>query len=769
MIRSLLRCLPGSALLILSMLVATGAARAAETAELEKQYRDTVVPFLQNYCLDCHSGDSAEADLDFEHFKSLADVTTVGRKKWNTVLDLLTTGDMPPVDAEQPPAEELHAVLDWVKDALSQVDCSGPVNPGRETMRRLNRIEYQNTIRDLVGVDFEANQSFPADDVGYGFDNIGDVLSISPLLFEKYYEAADTIARKAIITDEKDLYPRLELPLKEFQLEKGENKSGNRLTFPSNNAGRYMLEVDPGPYILEVYAHASQAGDEPAKMRVRIGPREDKTFSIRNTAANNQPVELRVRLPKGPQGLEVAFLNDFYDPDASDPNRRDRNLYINKIVLVGPLRVTEEMYPDTHKAIVFVKPGENGLTEIQAAQQVISRFASRAFRRPVTANEMERLTILYNLAKGEGMSYEECIREVVTGILCSSHFLFKVEEGPADQVYALNDYQLATRLSYFLWSTMPDDQLLALAWKGTLRQNLDAQVTRMLKDPRSEALVKNFAGQWLEMRKLETVQPDRQKFRGYTPRLAEDMRTETELFFKSIIEEDRSVLELISADYTFLNERLAKHYKIDGVTGEEFQKVVLKDKNRGGLLTHASVLTVTSNPTRTSPVKRGRWILDNLLGAPPPEAPADIPTLESQKKLTGSLREQMKQHRENPACASCHSRMDPIGFSLENFDAVGAWRTKDGNFDIDASSEFPGGIKFEGAGGLKKLILDEKKDDFIHNMISKTMTYALGRGVEYYDECAIQQVMTEMANNDNRFSALIRGIVHSEPFQKRGG
>jgi len=760
-------------LLIVLCLVCTPMASQAwgsKRVEMAESYHATVVPFMESYCIECHSGDSAEAGLDLEKFRSWEEVTTTGRKKWSSVLDMLVTGSMPPKDCDQPGGEELQRVLKWVQDALSTVDCDGPVNPGRETIRRLNRIEYENTIRDLVGVQYKATESFPADDVGYGFDNIGDVLSTSPLLFEKFYQAADEIASHAIVTDKSQLIPRSELPLAQFKLKYG-NASGRQLMFPSNNTGRYELEVEPGTYTVAIYAHASQSGDEPAKMGVRLGDKENRTFTVNNESPSEHPMEIKMRVPRGKLPLEVAFINDHYDPGNPNPNRRDRNLFINRIELRGPDTDLDNRYPESHKKIVFVRPGQEGLDEKQAAQQVIARFASRAFRRPVTKGEMERLMILYAMAKQDGLNYEGALREVVVGILCSPHFLFKVEEMPegSDGTQPLSDYQVATRLSYFLWSTMPDEELLQQAWKGTLRQNLDVQVARMLADPKAKQLTENFAGQWLEMRKLEIVQPDRKRFGSFNRQLAADMRTETEMFFQSVIDEDHSVLDLLEADYTFLNQRLAGHYGIGSVKGDHFRRVELADGRRGGILTQASVLTVTSNPTRTSPVKRGKWILDNVLGTPPPEAPADVPTLESQKKLTGSLREQMKQHRENAACASCHARMDPIGFALENYDAIGRWRTKDAGFAIDASGEMPGGRKFDGAAGLKRLLLEEKKDEFIHNLISKTMTYALGRGVEYYDECAIQAVKIEMEQSDYRFSSMIRAIVHSEPFQKRGG
>ncbi|MFI4877194.1 MAG: DUF1592 domain-containing protein, partial [Blastopirellula sp. JB062] len=363
---------------------------------------------------------------------------------------------------------------------------------------------------------------------------------------------------------------------------------------------------------------------------------------------------------------------------------------------------------------------------------------------------------------------EESIRDGVIAILCSPNFLFRVEaDESGEPIRKLNEFELASRLSYFLWSSSPDQELLQLANEGKLRANLDQQLERMLKSPKSSALIENFAGQWLQLRNLDSVKPDRRKYRSFTPRLAESMRRETELFFESIMRDDRSVLDLIGADYTYLDETLAKHYGVKDVKGEEFRKVSLADNGRGGILTHASILTVTSNPTRTSPVKRGKWVLENVLGTPPPDPPADVPTLEGQKELTGTLRERMAQHMANPSCASCHARMDPIGFSLENYDAIGGFRQKDEGHPIDAKGELPGGVEFEGAAGLRQIILEMHRDEFVRTFSEKMLTYALGRGVEYYDMCAVDAIVDELERNEYRFSALMKAIVHSEPFQKR--
>lgn len=724
-----------------------------------------VKPFLTKYCNDCHAGEFAESGIDLASFGKAEQVMTSGRKTWQKALSQMTAGAMPPSDEAQPSEEELKQTLEWIRGALSDYSCDGPVDPGRETIRRLNRVEYQNTIRDLVGVEFKASEEFPADDVGYGFDNIGDVLSLSPLLLEKYYDAAMTIAGKAIVLDPSSLI-RSER-LKNFQLKDG-SKSDDRISFPSHNVAKTDFEIDaPGEYKLSIRAYGTRAGDQLPNMHVKLDD-QDKDFSVEALKGKEKNYEITKRFSKGKHHLEISFTNDHYDPNNPDRNKRDRNLIVTSVKLVGPPEITPESYPESHRKIFIAYPGQDGITAEVAARRILTRFASRAYRRPATADEVNRLYALVAAAQADGENFEASVRDGVVAILCSPNFLFRVEmDESKSPVRQLTEYELASRLSYFLWSSAPDQELLTLAYEGKLRSQLDQQIDRMLKSPKNSALVENFAGQWLQLRNLDDVKPDRRKFRGFTPALAKAMRQETELFFESIVKEDRSVLDLVGADYTYLNEPLAKHYGVKDVKGEEFRKVSLKEKGRGGILTQASILTVTSNPTRTSPVKRGKWILENVLGTPPPDPPADVPTLEAQKELTGTLREQMAQHMANPSCASCHARMDPIGFALENFDAVGAYRTKDEGSTIDASGELPGGIKFEGASGLRQVILNEHRDEFVRAFSEKMLTYALGRGVEFYDMCAIDAIQNELERNDYRFSALVKAIVHSDPFQKR--
>ncbi|PHS03018.1 MAG: hypothetical protein COA78_19460 [Blastopirellula sp.] len=749
-----------------------GVAQAAESKAENKHeagFQKQITPFLKTYCIECHQGEDAEADLDLTKYDSASKIMTSGRKQGFSILDMLTTGDMPPGKSKQPQGEEVQQTLDWLKAALSDYDCSSTIDPGRETIRRLNRVEYENTIRDLMGVRFKATEEFPADDVGYGFDNIGAVLSLSPLLMEKYYQAAVKIADEAIIENVSDIIPTQNLRLDKFRSKRGTSGSRNSFSMATTDEAIGEFEVTQGgEYIVTVMAYGSRAGNELPKMKVTAADRKEKIFNVSATRGNPKAFEYPVRLKQGKYPVSFAFLNDHYDPENKDPNKRDRNLYVTGVKIVGPLQVSSEDYPESHRRIFVTEPGKNGISEGAAFKQIISRFTSRAFRRSVTDNELNRLLLLAKLSRDSGSTFEQAIKDVVIGVLCSPNFLFKVEidEEPG-MIRKLNQYELATRMSYFLWSSMPDDELFGHAWRGTLIENLDFQIARMLKDDKRTALIDNFAGQWLQLRSLDSMTPDKKQFRSFNSELAEAMQQETKLFVASVFDEDRSILELIDADYTFVNEPLAKHYGISGIQGDKFQRVKLKDDRRGGILTHASLLTVTSNPTRTSPVKRGKWIMENILGTPPPEPPADVPTLEAQEKLTGSLRERMKQHRENPACASCHARMDPIGFALENYDAVGAWRDKDGEHTIDASGELPGGIKFEGAKGLKQLVLGDRRDDYVRTLSEKMLTYALGRGLEYFDTCAVDQITAKLEQEDYKFSVLIREIVHSEPFTKR--
>ncbi len=619
-------------------------AKAAPPAASPTQaaYAKEIVPLVKQFCGGCHSGASPAAGLALTSFPDVAAVLKA-RDVWANVATNVQNAHMPPDGAPHPTQAQRDLLVHWVAGTLAM---GGPAEVHEHvTLRRLNRTEYNNTIRDLLGVEFHPADDFPADDVGYGFDNIGEVLSLSPLLLEKYLSAAEKVAQAAIITPE---------------------------------------------------------------------------------AAPPQQPGTPTPLPPFQQKINA------YHPT-----------------------------PATREAVT---------------RKILADFARRAYRRPVTQAEVDRLVRCAMLAKREGESFERGIQLGVEAALVSPSFLFRAGADPKPSKAAvprlLNDYEIASRLSYFLWSSMPDEALFTLAQKGKLHDPtvLSAQVKRMLRDPKAQALADNFAGQWLQLRNLANVAPDHERFPDFNDTLRAAMRTETEMFFESIVNEDHSVLDFLSADYTFLNEPLAKHYGITGVTGDNFRRVTLTGDQRGGLLSQASILTVTSNPTRTSPVKRGKWVLEQLLGTPlPPPLPGvgQLPD-DKQGPLVGTLRQRMEQHRKNPICASCHARMDPIGFGLENYDAVGGWRTQDGNLPIDASGVLPDGKSFNGPAQLKTILLS-KKDQFVHCLSEKLLIYALGRGLDPPDERAVDTVVAKTAKQGYRFSALITAIVQSDPFRLRKG
>jgi hypothetical protein len=416
---------------------------------------------------------------------------------------------------------------------------------------------------------------------------------------------------------------------------------------------------------------------------------------------------------------------------------------------------------------------DKGKQDRAAARAILERLISRAYRRPVREEDLDGLMRLFDLARGEGESFEAAVRLALTGMLVSPHFLFKVELDPQaddpDGARLLSEYELAARMAYFLWSSMPDDELFRQSHAGALRKNLEPQVRRMLADPKATALVESFALQWLQLRNLETAAPDQRLFPAFDDELRRAMLRESAMFFETVLREDRSVLELIDADFTFVNERLARHYGIKGIEGGEFRRVSLVGSPRGGLITQASVLTVTSNPTRTSPVKRGKWIMETILGTPPPDPPPDVPMLDESDGagVSGTLRQRMELHREKESCAVCHRKMDALGFAMENFDAIGAWRTQDGEFPVDASGVLPDGQSFNGPAELKAILRESGRDDFVRCLTEKMLIYALGRGLEYYDRCAVERITGELEKNDYRFSTLVLEIIRSDPFQKR--
>jgi hypothetical protein len=607
-----------------------GAPAAKDSAKVT--FDKDIKPFLKKYCNHCHGGKRPRADLDLAKYTDEREALKQ-REVWQKVTQMLQAGEMPPPERLKPSQAEVEKIVDWIDHQVNKLDCTQKVDPGRVTLRRLNRAEYNNTIRDLIGLDLKPADEFPDDDVGHGFDNIGDVLTLSPLLLEKYLKASEKVA----------------------------------------------------------------------------------------LAAFNDPqsrAKILIRMPK----------------DKDD--------------------------------------------QLEAARAILKNFARRAYRRPVRDFEVERLVQRFVvLAEKKGDSFEKGIQLAVQAMLVSPHFLFRVERDqpiPRGQAgHLITEFELANRLSYFLWSTMPDEELFRLAEQKQLRQgdNLEKQVRRMMQDASAQALVENFAGQWLALRNLRRMTPDPDVFPTFDDALRLAMIKETELFFAAVMKEDRPIGDFLDADYTFVNERLAKHYGISGVEGKEFRKVALTNGERGGLLGQGSILTLTSNPTRTSPVNRGKWIMENILGTPPPPPPPDVPMLEEGKQaaLTGSLRKRMEMHRQNALCASCHAKMDPLGFGLENFDGIGAWRDKDGQFPIDATGTLPSGQSFNGPRELRRLLKSTKAGDFRRLLVEKMLIYSLGRGLEYYDRCAVDKICQTMEQQQNRFSTMIVAIVRSDPFQMRRG
>lgn len=723
------------------------------------------IPFLAKHCYSCHGGGKAKGDLTLDADRDEQAVEK-NRRVWENVLEMVRAGEMPPKNRPRPSLQETELALQGIDSVLNKLDCTQARNVGRVTLRRLNRVEYNNTIRDLVGVDFKPASDFPNDDVGYGFDNIGDVLSLSPLLFEKYLTAAESILEQAIVNDTTPKPTNMRLGGVRLTEGAGGERRGVGRFLHSIGSFRVQSYFDEGDYRLSVAAFGEQAGDQPVRAVVRINGDDIREFDVTGDRSEPTRIEEKVRLKSGTKTIAVTFLNPYTDPDNPDTAKNRRLLFLRSIEIDGPYDPPPQVFPESHRRIMSHAPG---LTPREAAREVATRFASRAFRRPVRPGEIDRLLKLYDKAEAEGERFEDRIRLVLEGVLVSPDFLFRVELDPPDaepgMSYPISEYELASRLSYFLWSTMPDETLLTLAAEGRLRDQLEEQLQRMLRDPKSAAFVENFAGQWLTIRKLAYVAPDSKEFPNFDEDLRTAMARETELFFESIMREDRSILDFLDADYSFVNERLARHYGISGVEGAEFRRVKLP-ANRGGILTQASILTLTSNPTRTSPVKRGKWVLDQLLNTPPPPPPPDVPELPETKRLTGSLRKVMELHREKPVCASCHQRMDPIGFAFENYDAVGAWRDKDGSFAIDPSGVLPDGRSFQGPAELKT-ILREKKELFSRGLADKMLTYALGRGLEYYDKCALDNIVDALDRNGDRFSVLMTEVVKSEPFQMR--
>ena len=735
-------------------------------ASLEQiEYGRHVKAFLGEYCLDCHDNENQKADLNLEKFGDSPELYKE-RRTWEAVRDMIEHREMPPSKKPQPSEADRKQMVLFIEKELAKFDCEGPVNPGRVTIRRLNRAEYNNTVRDLMGVDFKAAEDFPLDEVGYGFDNIGDVLSLPPMLLEKYLLAAEKLVTAAIVTETSSLLPRTKFPGTAFRpLVDGQDvrvDEGIVGFFREGGAVTDLKIPAVGDYILRIHAFGELAGPELPKLSVKLGDQELAIVEVSAQEGQAADYDISVRLEAGSRSLTLAYLNNFNTAG-------DRNVFVEHVELLGPTD-TELVYPAGHARIIPRSPKSG--EEKQMAREYLGQFASRAYRRPATEEEVNRLSKFVAMGMEAGGSFEQGMQLALQAVLVSPQFLFRWELDPRDQAGSarqLTDYELASRLSYFVWSSLPDEELTALAAGNKLRQPevLEAQMKRMVADPRAWGLVENFAGQWLQVRALD-ITPDPDLFPNFDEPLRRAMQRETLLFFQAVMREDLSLTALLNADFTFVNERLARHYGLAGVKGDDFQRVKLpSEQHRGGILTQGSILALTSNPTRTSPVNRGKWILEQILGTPPPPPPPNVPELEGAPGVdaTASLRVRTEQHRANPDCATCHEKMDPLGFAFENFDAIGGWRDRDGEHSIDPSGKLPDGREFKGPGELKQML--QQGDNFVRTVTEKMLTFALGRGLEYYDKCAVDEIVAALKRNDLRFSTLILEVIKSRPFQMR--
>ena len=727
-----------------------------------------IQPLLANNCTACHNDQLASGGLDLAKFSTASSIIQ-HRDGWERIVQKVRTGEMPPEGLPRLPVAQIETLVKFVQGEFEKADRNVKPDPGRVTARRLNRNEYSNTIRDLLAVDFRAERDFPTDDSGHGFDNMSDVLTISPVLMEKYIAAAERIASRAIGADP--------LPKKPVEAEYHIKHKTIRRVDASTIEATHRLDWD-GEYIVRIGLPGERGQDaKPVTLGFWMNGKLLQTSLVETKPSKLEyfdpysDTELRLALPAGDHVFRAGFINDDFVKTVPEKElyNSKKNKFLNSITFVGPFPAKVEKA--SRKKILTCDPN----TGAACVDKILSTLARRAYRRPVTKAEVASLAKFVAMAKAEGQSVEQGIQLAIQAMLVSPHFLFRIERDldPTDpsKVHKISDLELASRLSYFLWTSMPDDELLSIAEAGKLRQPgiLEAQVKRMLADERSSALADNFAGQWLETRNLDSITPDPKKFPEWGPELRDSMKTETRMFFESVLRENRPLSEFLDAKYTFLDERLAKHYGIEGVSGGTFRRVELTTDQRGGLLSQASILSISSYPTRTSPVIRGKYLLQNFLGAPPPAPPPDVPTLDEEAVgNAGSLRQQLEKHRSNATCASCHNRMDVLGFGLENYDAIGKWRTMDGKFPVDISGTFPNGKSFSTPAEMK-VLLKEELPDFARCIIEKMLTYSLGRGLEKYDRKTIDEIGRKLSASGYQFQTLISEIVQSLPFQSRRG
>ena len=792
---------------LVASLLAAGAsvlARADEgtvlPASFEPAYEGGPPALLDEYCSRCHNDFDLKADFSIDNL-SAADLRDgVHNAAWEKILRMVGEGQMPPVDKDQPDPEDRAEFVSWLEHSLDSFAVANP-DPGRATIRRLNRVEYANAVRDLLALDVDFSDELPQDNSGFGFDNIADVLSVSPTLMDRYLTVASKIAPMATgLASDRPFVTTYQVPKDGSVMNSGvpayNERSSPYLPLGSRGGAAfpYFAPYD-GIYEVSGWLNANTNNETDREIEDRVSVRiplkagshmigmsfrrKLAPDEIIQTLRNNTdyvplPTEEPAMLP-----LDVSVdgkkLRTISVPSYRMHERYSQQNFPRDVLQIdvgGPYEASGTVQTPSRERIFSCIP-QAAAEEAACAREIIGSLARSAYRRPVSDADIAPLMRVYS-AERSRTNFEHGIEAAVEAILVSPQFLFVVESDPADaepgSVHRIRDLELASRLSLFLWSSIPDEELLDVAAAGRLHQPevLDGQIDRMLADPRAEALTENFAGQWLYLRNLEQQRPDITVFPDFDTRLRSAMARETEMFFSYILRTDSSVLDFIAADYTFLNERLAEHYGIPGVSGTAFRKVALQPEwNRGGLLGQASILTVTSYGNHTSVVKRGKWILDNLFAAPPPPPPPDVPALEQEhdgRKL--SAREQLERHRSDPVCAACHVKMDPLGFSLENYDAVGGYRTMDAGQVIDASATMPNGMAFKGLTGLQAVLMDSK-DEFTRAFTERLMTYALARGIVSQDMPAIRSVARSAADDDYRIRTIIKGIAKSDPFTLR--
>lgn len=788
----------GPALTISSFIIVCTAVLAAAAQDSASGHRAA----LNQYCVACHNQRTKTAGLALD----TTDLAKVGRDAeiWEKAVRKLRSGMMPPQGAPRPDDATRSALVSWLTSGLDRAAAASP-NPGRPLLPRLNRTQYANVIRDLLSLEVDPAVLLPPDDAAYGFDNIGDVLGVSPVLLERYMDAAGRVS--ALAVGDPDIAPGSDT----FRIRQDASQDIHLDGMPIGTVGgilaRVTLPLD-GEYDLTVrmfrtnlgvtrgleYEHQIEYAVDGHRLHVfRMGGEADFKANLVNMTKLGDEIDerghIRVPLKAGPHVITAAFLQRTaaanptrlqpFIRSSTDTRDTSGHPHFEMFAVTGPFNPGGPGDTPSRRRIFTCRPAGRA-DEEPCARKIITTLARRGYRGDVTGADLERLMDFYQSGQRAG-GFERGIQKALQRILASPKFVFHVETQPAavapGEIYRISHLELAARLSFFLWSSIPDDELLQVAAKGLLHTPavLEQQVRRMLADPRAGSLAANFAAQWLYLRNLKNMQPNSEEFPDFDDNLRQAFEQEALLFFQSIVEEDRNVLDFMTADYTFLNERLARHYRVPNIYGSQFRRVTLADETRRGLLGKGAVLMVTSHTDRTSPVVRGKWILENLLGAPPPAPPANVPPLNENPQREGkvlTMRERMEEHRINPVCANCHKLMDPIGLSMENFDAIGAWRTRDGNTvtnpgtTIDASGELLDGVKVDGVVALRKALV-RQPEVFAGTLTEKLLIYALGRGLSHHDMPAVRAIVRDSAKQNYRFSSLILGIVKSIPFQQR--